>query len=272
MKIISDIVTLRTTLKNQPNIAFVPTMGNLHQGHLSLVKEAKKHAEYIVVSIFINRLQFLPNEDFDRYPRTFETDCKQLESLSVDAVFVPDESMLYPEKQTFTLALPPIADILEGKYRPKFFHGVATIVLKLFNIVQPQIAIFGKKDYQQLHIIRNMVQQLNLPIKIIACETQRSPNGLALSSRNQYLNKKEQLEATHLYKTLLSIKNEISLHNIDTLQTNAVETLNQRNWRVDYVEIRHRQTLEQAFAHSKELIVLAAAWLGKTRLIDNIEL
>ncbi len=272
MKIISDIATLRTTLKNQPNIAFIPTMGNLNQGHLSLVKEAKNHVDYVVVSIFINRLQFLPNEDFDRYPRTFETDCEQLKNLKVDVVFAPDENTLYPEKQFFTLALPPIADILEGKHRPKFFHGVAIVVLKLFNIVQPQLAIFGKKDYQQLHIIRNMVQQLNLPIKIIACETQRLPNGLALSSRNQYLNKKEQLEASHLYKTLLSIKNEISQHNVDTLQNNAVETLHQRNWRVDYIEIRHRKTLEQAFDHSKELTVLAAAWLGKTRLIDNIEL
>lgn len=272
MNIISDIATLRDTLKSQTNVAFVPTMGNLHQGHLSLVEMAKKQADYVVVSIFVNRLQFLPNEDFDHYPRTFENDCAQLKKLNVDVVFAPDEKTLYPQEQTFTLALPPVADILEGKHRPKFFHGVATIVLKLFNIVQPQIAVFGKKDYQQLHIIRRMVEQLNLPIEIMACETERLPNGLALSSRNQYLNEKEQAEAPYLYQALQEIKNGLKQHNIDTLQCHAIETLNQRTWQVDYVEIRHRQTLEKVIDHSNDLVILAAARLGKTRLIDNIEL
>lgn len=274
MKIISDIEALRAATKNQQDIAFVPTMGNLHQGHLSLIQEAKKQAQYVVVSIFINRLQFLPNEDFECYPRSFEADCQQLKKMKADIVFAPDEKILYPEKQTFTLALPPEADILEGKFRPKFFHGVTTVVLKLFNIVQPKIAIFGKKDFQQLHLIRKMVQQLNLPIKIVACETARLPSGLALSSRNQYLNESEQLQAPCLYKTLLAIKNKLETgeHHFDTLQTDAIKTLTQQKWRVDYIEIRQSQTLKQASSRSKELVVLGAAWLGKTRLIDNIEL
>ena len=177
MKIFNDIAALRNSLNGKQQIAFVPTMGNLHTGHLALIKQAKQLSDYVVVSIFVNRLQFLPHEDFDRYPRTFDNDCKLLAELNVNTVFAPNEEILFPTKQEFLLALPPVADTLEGEFRPGFFRGVATIVLKLFNIIQPDMAIFGKKDYQQLHIVREMVRQLNFPIEIVAGETIRAPDG-----------------------------------------------------------------------------------------------
>ncbi|SFP70580.1 pantothenate synthetase [Nitrosomonas cryotolerans] len=273
MKIITDIISLRTYLKDKQSVSFVPTMGNLHEGHLSLVRTAKQHADYNVVSIFVNRLQFSPNEDFNQYPRTFERDCSLLKEAGVNVIFAPSEKILYPVQQEFLLSLPPLARTLEGRFRPDFFQGVATIVLKLFNIVQPKTAVFGKKDYQQLLLVREMVQQLNLPIEIISGETARSSNGLALSSRNNYLREEQRLEACRLYQSLLLIKQEVISGNTDfkMLEINAIKNLIQHGWKVDYITIQ-RSTLTPAKPNDKDLVVLGAAWLGKTRLIDNLEI
>jgi len=274
VKIFNDITKLRESLKSEQQVAFVPTMGNLHAGHLALIKQAKQLSDCVVVSIFVNRLQFLPHEDFNQYPRTFEDDCRSLSELNVNTVFAPNEEILFPTEQEFLLALPPVADILEGEFRPGFFRGVATIVLKLFNIIQPNLAIFGKKDYQQLHIVREMVRQLNLPVEIVACETIRAPDGLALSSRNQYLNKVQRIEACNLYQTLLQIKSEIisGCKDFLTLQENATKNLIQRGWKVDYIRIQKRSSLMPAHINDEDLVILGAAWLGKTRLIDNLEI
>ena len=274
MNILTGIAALRETLRGEKNIAFVPTMGNLHEGHLALIEQANRLSSCVVVSIFVNRLQFLPHEDFERYPRTLEEDCRALSALNVKTVFAPNEKILFPTPQEFLLALPPVADILEGKFRPGFFRGVATIVLKLFNIIQPDLAVFGKKDYQQLHIVREMVQQLNLPINIVAGETVRAADGLALSSRNQYLNGIQRAEACHLYQTLLRIKQEIisGCNDFQTLQQNASNALLQRGWKVDYISIHERSSLLPAQAPDRDLVVLGAAWLGNTRLIDNLEI
>ena len=274
MNIFHDIPSLRRHLGNERHIAFVPTMGNLHAGHLALIEQAKQLSECVVVSIFVNRLQFLPHEDFNRYPRTFEDDCKRLAGLDVNTLFAPDEKILFPTKQEFLLALPPVADTLEGEFRPGFFRGVATIVLKLFNIIQPNLAVFGKKDYQQLHIVREMVNQLNVPIEVVAGETIRAVDGLALSSRNQYLNKEQRAEACNLYQTLLHIKQAIISGNQDflTLQNNAATHLANRGWKVDYIRIHRRDSLMPAHPGDTRIVVLGAAWLNHTRLIDNVEI
>ncbi len=274
MNIFNDIDDLRNNLRGKAPVAFVPTMGNLHAGHLALVKQAGRLSDYVVVSIFVNRLQFLPHEDFDRYPRTLDDDCKALSPLDVNSIFAPDDKILFPTPQEFLLALPPVADTLEGKFRPGFFRGVATIILKLFNIIQPQQAIFGKKDYQQLHIVREMVRQLNIPVEIIACETVRASDGLALSSRNQYLDQEQRKEACQLYRTLLQLKNEIISGNkeFETLQHHAAHSLCQRGWTVDYLSVHKRSTLLPAQEHDDDLVILGAAWLGKTRLIDSLEI
>lgn len=274
MDIFNDIEELRDSLRKETSIVFVPTMGNLHAGHLALIKQAKRLGSCIVVSIFVNRLQFLPHEDFDRYPRTFIDDCKSLSELNVNRVFAPDEKILFPTPQEFLLALPPVADTLEGEFRPGFFRGVATIVLKLFNIVQPQTAIFGKKDYQQLHIVREMVRQLNIPVEIVACETIRTPDGLALSSRNQYLDDAQRKEAHRFYQILLQIKREIIAghSNFRALQQMGIDQLTQHGWSIDYLSIHNRRTLMPAQACDEKLVILGAAWLGKTRLIDNLEI
>lgn len=274
MKIFDDITALRDNLRSKQPIVFVPTMGNLHAGHLALIKQAKQLADHVVVSIFVNRLQFLPHEDFDRYPRTFENDCKLLTGLNVNTLFAPNEKILFPTRQEFLLALPPVADTLEGEFRPGFFRGVATIVLKLFNIIKPNLAVFGKKDYQQLHIVREMVQQLNLPIEIVAGETVRAPDGLALSSRNQYLNSTQREEACNLYQALLQIKHEIISGRRDypVLQETATKTLVKRGWKVDYIRIQKRSSLTPAHIDDTDLVILGAAWLDKTRLIDNLEI
>ena len=274
MNIFNDIPALRNSLKNKQPIVFVPTMGNLHAGHLALIKQAKQLSDYVIVSIFVNPLQFLPHEDFVQYPRPFDNDCRLLAELNVNTIFAPNEEILFPTKQEFLLALPLVADTLEGEFRLGFFQGVATIVLKLFNIIQPDLAIFGKKDYQQLHIMREMVRQLNLPVEIVAGETVRAPDGLALSSRNQYLNRAQRSEACNLYQTLLQIKNEIisGCKNFLTLQENAAENLTQRGWKVDYIRIQKRSSLMPAQINDKDLVILIAAWLDKTRLIDNLEI
>lgn len=272
MKIFDDIASLRNNLRGQHPIVFVPTMGNLHAGHVALIRRAKRLSDCVVVSIFVNRLQFLPHEDFNQYPRTIAEDCRILDELDVNRIFAPTEEILYPTQQEFLLALPPVADMLEGEFRPGFFRGVATIVLKLFNIVQPQFAVFGKKDYQQLFIVREMVRQLNLPIEIVACETIREPDGLALSSRNQYLNNIQRNEARHLYQSLLQIKQEIQsgYNDFPALEENARRNLIHREWKVDYITIRNESTLLPAKSNDRNLVVLGAAWLDKTRLIDNL--
>lgn len=273
MKIIENIEALRNTLKNVKNIAFVPTMGNLHEGHLSLIRIAKMHADFIVVSIFVNPLQFLPTEDFTQYPRSLKTDCDLLHSLDVDLVFAPNDNILFPVPQEILVLLPPIANKYEGEFRSGFFSGVATIVLKLFNIIQPDIAVFGKKDYQQLHIIRLMVQQFNFPIKILGGEIIRAADGLALSSRNQYLDTAQRLEACNLFHTLKSIVSEVKNghNNFSLLEKKAIDGLSERDWKVDYISILDQKMLLPAQADNREFVILTAARIGKTRLIDNIE-
>lgn len=276
MQIISTIAELRGRLGNEPAIAFVPTMGNLHEGHLDLMRLARAHGTCVVASIFVNPLQFGPSEDFDRYPRTLESDCEKLKGLA-DVVFAPSVSEMYPLHQTVFVEPPPIANELCGASRPGHFRGMATVVLKLLNIVQPQVALFGKKDYQQLHIIRQMVAQLNLPVRVIGGETVRAADGLALSSRNQYLSEAERGDATVLYQTLQGAKRAIlqGERDFEQLQQQTVESLAARGWRVEYVEVRNQSDLQPASPlhdlAQRELVILAAARLGDTRLMDNIE-
>lgn len=272
MQRISSIAELRARLSQVQSVAFVPTMGNLHAGHLDLVRQARAHADCVVVSIFVNPLQFGPSEDFDKYPRTLDADCALLDGLA-DVVFAPPVSEMYPQQQTVYVEPPPIANELCGAARPGHFRGMATVVLKLLNIVQPQVALFGKKDYQQLHIIRQMVAQMNLPIRIVGGETVRAPDGLALSSRNQYLTQVERADATFLQKTLSYICEVIRAGARDyaKLEADAVAALAGRGWQVDYVAVRNRSVLQPASSADRELVVLAAARIGTTRLIDNLE-
>ena len=279
MRIVHTIAELRQALAGATKTAFVPTMGNLHDGHLSLVKLAKERGGPVVASIFVNRLQFAPHEDFDTYPRTFERDCDLLRSVGCNVVFAPDETELYPEPQVFRINPPAeLADILEGEFRPGFFTGVCTVVLKLFNCVQPRVAVFGKKDYQQLMVIRRMAQQLALPTEIVAGDTARAEDGLALSSRNGYLSKTERAEAVQLSMALRHI--QLTLRNpeppsLEALENEAMDSLRSRGWAPDYVAIRRRSDLQLPTPQQREagepLVVLAAARLGKTRLIDNLE-
>ena len=273
MLVIHTIAELRARLRGVAGIAFVPTMGNLHQGHLDLVRIARQHGQFVVVSIFVNPLQFGMNEDYSKYPRTLEQDCKMLEQCGVDVVFAPSERDLYPQPQQVTVELPPIANDLCGAFRPGHFRGAATVVLKLLNIVQPGIAIFGKKDYQQLYLMRQMAAQLNLPVEIIGGETVRASDGLALSSRNQYLSVAERTEAVFLYQNLVGIRLAIMDGATDflKLERQAIEALSARGWQVDYVTIRAQSDLGEPTANERNLVILAAARLGQTRLIDNLE-
>jgi len=274
MRILHTVSELRQALAGVHGVAFVPTMGNLHSGHLSLVKLAKGSGGPVVASIFVNRLQFAPHEDFDTYPRTFENDCELLRSVSCNFVFAPTEAELYPEPQAFKVQPPAeLADILEGHFRPGFFTGVCTVVLKLFNCVQPRVAVFGKKDYQQLMVIRRMVQQLALPIEIVAGETARADDGLALSSRNGYLDTAQREEAVTLSRLLKAIADDVRRGRRDwaAMEDAALRTLEARGWKPDYVAVRRRTDLA-APASGDALVVLAAAKLGSTRLIDNLEL
>jgi pantoate--beta-alanine ligase len=276
MQIISTTADLRARLRGETAIAFVPTMGNLHDGHLNLMRLAREHGSCVVASIFVNPLQFGPNEDFDKYPRTLEADCDQLQGLA-DVVFAPSVNEMYSVQQTVFVEPPPIANELDGASRPGHFRGMATVVLKLLNIVQPHTALFGKKDYQQLHIIRQMVVQLNLPVRIVGGETVRAADGLALSSRNQYLNETERHEASFLYQTLQGMRSAMlqGARNMERLQQQAVEILTARGWTVDYIAVRNQSDLlpvSQAKSDSgRELVILAAASLGNTRLLDNVE-
>jgi len=273
MEIISTVAALRQRLSKESSVAFVPTMGNLHAGHLDLVRIAQQHAKCVVVSIFVNPLQFGANEDLGSYPRTLQDDCDKLAACGVAVVFAPTEADLYPQPQQVTVEPPPIAQELCGAFRPGHFRGVATVVLKLFNIVQPQVAVFGKKDYQQLHVVRQMVAQLNLPLEIVGAETLRAADGLALSSRNQYLSAVERTEAVFLYLTLTELRQALKsgARNHAQLEEKAVSALVMRGWQVDYVAIRSQSTLLAPAPGERELVVMAAARLGKTRLIDNVE-
>ena len=273
MQIISNVTELRECLGKESSVAFVPTMGNLHEGHLDLVRIAHQHAKCVVVSIFVNPLQFGANEDFGKYPRTLQDDCDKLKACGVAVVFTPGEADLYPQVQQVMVEPPPIAQELCGAFRPGHFRGVATVVLKLLNIVQPQVAVFGKKDYQQLHVVRQMVGQLNVPVQIVGAETMRAADGLALSSRNQYLSQVERTEATFLYLMLMEIKQALmsGAKNHTQLEDKAAKELLAHGWQVDYVSIRSQKTLLAPIAGERELVVLAAARLGKTRLIDNLE-
>jgi pantoate--beta-alanine ligase len=263
MQILRDIASLRRALSGP--VAFVPTMGNLHAGHVSLMRIAREHGERVAASIFVNRLQFLPGEDFARYPRTFERDCALLEAEGVEFLFAPDESVLYPEPQQFKVQPGPLGEDLEGRFRPGFFAGVATVVLKLFNCVQPAAAVFGKKDYQQLMVVRAMVRQLSLPVAVVAGETVREPDGLAMSSRNAYLTPAQRAEAPRLHRVL----QEVAAGRSDPGR--ALAALAGAGWKPDYVEVRRRLDLAPAQAGDGERVVLAAARLGDTRLIDNLE-
>ncbi|MCC2973512.1 pantoate--beta-alanine ligase [Massilia sp. IC2-476] len=279
MKIISSIDDLRDQLHGQLRTAFVPTMGNLHEGHLSLMRLARRHGDPVVASIFVNRLQFGPNEDFDKYPRTFQADVEKLEREGVYVLFAPTEKDMYPEPQEYRVRPPDgLGNTLEGEFRPGFFEGVCTVVTKLFSCVQPRVAVFGKKDYQQLMIVRNMARQLGLPTEIIGAETYRADDGLALSSRNGYLSSEERAEAPVLYQQLNGVAEAMRAGERDPLavERRAMEHLAARGWKPDYVSIRKRIDLQAPSAADLEagtpLVVLAAAKLGNTRLIDNLEI
>jgi len=279
MKIISTIDELRDQLRGQLRTAFVPTMGNLHEGHLSLMRLARKHGDPVVASIFVNRLQFGPNEDFDKYPRTFQADIDKLEKEGVYVLFAPTEKDLYPEPQEYRVQPPDmLGNTLEGEFRPGFFNGVCTVVTKLFSCVQPRVAVFGKKDYQQLMIVRNMARQFALPTEIIGAETFRAEDGLALSSRNMYLSTEERAEAPALFQALNFVASEMRAGHLDTfsVERDAMAQLAQRGWKPDYISIRKRIDLQPPsagdLAQGTPLVVLAAAKLGTTRLIDNLEI
>ncbi len=272
MQLVHSVSELRARLAGEQSVAFVPTMGNLHEGHIELVRIARQRGSCIVVSIFVNPIQFGPNEDFDKYPRTLDADCAKLKGLA-DVVFAPAVEEMYPEKQTIFVEPPPISRELCGEFRPGHFLGVATVVLKLFNLVRPQVAIFGKKDYQQLTVIRQMVTQLNLPIEIVGAETSRAADGLALSSRNQYLSDVERTEAVLLSQTLRGMGTALAGGAADyaALERGASSVLAKRGWQVEYVAVRKQADLGVPGMEERKLVILAAARLGKTRLIDNLE-
>ena len=282
MLIARTLAELRQHLQRFERPAFVPTMGNLHEGHLHLLQVAKPLGDVLVASIFVNRLQFLPHEDFASYPRTFDADCAKLREQGCDVLFAPDEAELYPQPQTFKVQPDPaLADILEGQFRPGFFTGVCTVVMKLFMAVfagkAQGVAVFGKKDYQQLMVIRQMVNQFAMPVELVGVDTSRAADGLALSSRNGYLSAAERAEAVQLSVALrllgnaaLAVADDLASH-LPRLETQAMQALHQRGWQADYLCVRRRTDLQTPLA-GDALVVLGAAKLGKTRLIDNLEL
>jgi pantoate--beta-alanine ligase len=276
MRVVHSIADLRHALAGAKPPAFVPTMGNLHEGHLQLVKQARDLGGPVVVSIFVNRLQFQPHEDFDRYPRTLERDCEQLKAIGCNLVFAPHEGELYPQPQTYRVHPPTaLADILEGEFRPGFFTGVCTVVMKLFQCVQPRLAIFGKKDYQQFLVLKGMVEQFALPVEVVPGETARAADGLALSSRNAYLGEAERTEAPQLAATLQALKAAVKrgVKDLGAQERKAMDGLRARGWAPDYVTVRRRADLQPPVKGADDpLVVLAAAKLGTTRLIDNLEL
>jgi len=280
VKVVHTIEALRDQLRGQLRVAFVPTMGNLHAGHLALMRMARQHGDPVVASIFVNPLQFGPAEDFSSYPRTLQADIEKLErARDVYVLFAPNEAEMYPEPQNYRIQPPQeLGGILEGEFRPGFFGGVSTVVMKLFSCVQPQVAIFGKKDYQQLMIVRAMCRQFHLPVQVLAHETVRDADGLALSSRNVYLSAPERAEAPQLYATLQTLRADLraGADAIAALESRAIQTLHARGWRVDYLSVRRQRDLlpphTEEVAAGEPLVALAAAHLGRTRLIDNLEL
>ncbi|CAN7469717.1 pantoate--beta-alanine ligase [Trinickia sp. LjRoot230] len=277
MKVISSIQELRDQLRGQNRTAFVPTMGNLHEGHLSLMRLARQHGDPVVASIFVNRLQFGPNEDFDRYPRTLEADIEKLQRENVYVLFAPTERDMYPEPQEYRVHPPhDLGDILEGEFRPGFFTGVCTVVMKLMCCVQPRVAVFGKKDYQQLMIVRRMCNQFALQTDIVAAETVRDRDGLALSSRNRFLSEAERAEAPMLATALGRLREAVlgGERDFKRLEREAMASLAARGWQPDYIAVRKREDLIAPTANDAQapLVVLAAAKLGATRLIDNLEI
>ena len=277
MLTVHTIAALRAALPVPGTCTFVPTMGNLHEGHLALVRQAAAHGLPVVVSLFVNRLQFAPHEDFDRYPRTLQRDGELLRSAGCDIVFAPDEHEMYPEPQTFlVLPDPALAGILDGHFRPGFYSGVSTVVMKLFNAVQPRVALFGKKDYQQLLVIRRMTQQFALPIVIEAAETMRADDGLALSSRNGYLSAAERAQATELAQALRTLADRFAggVSPLALLEAHAVQALSALGWQPDYLTVRRQSDLSAPGGDEERQgawVALGAARLGATRLIDNIE-
>ncbi len=283
MKIISDINELRDHLRGQNRASFVPTMGNLHEGHLSLMRLARQHGDPVVASIFVNRLQFGPNEDFDSYPRTMQADIDKLEKEGVYILFAPTEKDLYPQPQEYRVDPPQqLGDILEGEFRPGFFKGVCTVVLKLFSCVQPRVAVFGKKDYQQLMIVRQMASQFALPVDIVPAETIRAEDGLALSSRNIYLSASERAEAPALQRQLSAMREQVlglkekTVSALMDIEASALTQMQARGWKPDYMAIRQQRDLAKPtqadLDAGQPLVIVTAAKLGKTRLIDNLEI
>jgi pantoate--beta-alanine ligase len=283
MKIISDINELRDQLRGQNRTSFVPTMGNLHEGHLSLMRLARQHGDPVVASIFVNRLQFGPNEDFDSYPRTMQADIDKLEQEGVYVLFAPTEKDLYPQPQEYRVDPPQqLGDILEGEFRPGFFKGVCTVVLKLFSCVQPRVAVFGKKDYQQLMIVRQMANQFALPVDIVSAETIRAEDGLALSSRNIYLSASERAEAPALQRQLSAMREQVlglkerTVSALMDIEAKALTQMQTRGWKPDYIAIRQQRDLAKPtqadLDGGQPLVIVTAAKLGKTRLIDNLEI
>jgi len=272
--LIRTVAGLRGRLAGEKAVVLVPTMGNLHAGHLALVAEARQHGGCVVASIFVNRLQFEPGGDFDRYPRTLERDCAELAAAGCDVAFAPEEAELYPGPQEIVLTPPRSAAQLCGDFRPGHFQGVVTVVAKLFNIVAPHTAVFGRKDYQQLHVIRELVRQMNYPVRIVGVPTVREPDGLAMSSRNGYLSPEERTNAVRLHRNLLRVKElvESGRRDFAALCDGASRDLTAAGWRVDYVALRNRSELAAPGPADRDLVVLGAAWLGRTRLIDNVEL
>lgn len=280
MKVVHTIQELRDQLQGQSRIAFVPTMGNLHEGHLALMKLARQHGDPVVASIFVNPLQFGPNEDFAEYPRTLAQDIEKLEKArDVYVLFAPSEKEMYPEPQSFRMQPPTdLGNILEGEVRPGFFDGVSTVVMKLFSCVQPRVAVFGKKDYQQLMVVRKMCRQFQLPVEVLAHETVRESDGLAMSSRNRYLSEFERQKAPELYACLQAVRAQVLAGQSDlaAIEAEAVKQLEQSGWNVDYLSLRRQSdllspSLEQV-QQGEPLVALGAARLGQTRLIDNLEI
>ncbi len=277
MHIHTSIAALRAARAQAGRVAFAPTMGNLHDGHIALMRAARRHAnvDTVIASIFVNRLQFGQGEDFDKYPRTFEADCERLIAAGVDHLFTPTEAEMYPQPQRYQVTPDPEhASILEGAFRPGHFRGVATVVLKLFNIVQPDVALFGKKDYQQFIVLKNMVHELALPIEIIALDTVRTADGLAQSSRNNYLSVAERAEAPRLYRQLSNVAEAVrnGVRDFTRPCAIALAELERHGWKPDYLTVRRRVDLQMPEQAGEPLVVLAAARLGTTRLIDNIEI
>ena len=274
MDLLHTVAETRQRLRGEASVVLVPTMGNLHAGHIALVRKAREHGGTVVVSVFVNRLQFEPGGDFDRYPRTLEADCDKLRQAECDLVFAPDEREMYPWPQEIVLSPPRVAHTLEGEYRAGHFQGVVTVVAKLLNIVQPHVAIFGKKDYQQLLVLQQLVRQLNFGVKVVPGETVREADGLAMSSRNGYLSAAERKEAVRLSQQLRAIKEAVAAGRRDfaDLEKSAKERLAANGWRPDYIAIRRRADLGTPGADDRELVVLGASWLGRTRLIDTLEI